>query len=546
MKTSSIALFAMLGACAGPVRHAPGPLRFANREPVTLVNDRRPIAPPKTFDESIFEYYIHEDVMEPTRRALTVETPRRAANANSIGNVPDSAWFTNRKPTPEQVRRGPGGGGPDRSEPWRVIGVKVGGAAIGITIKDARGDRYVLKFDEREFPETETAADVIVQRLTWAFGYNVPDNEVVYFERPQLVLDPSAEVKLRTGAKRPMTQADLEKYVGMATPEADGRYRALASKFVPGKVVGGVDPGGVRDGDPNDRVPHELRRDLRGQRMLWAWVDHVDLKSQNSLATYTDGKYVEWYALDFGDSLGVTARTTAYPILGYRGVYSLTGFLTSLFTLGLRVEPWEKRISYPELRGLGHFESELFDPARWTPAHHWRPADAADRFDDLWAAEILMRMAPEHIEAGVAAGAYSDPRTSAYVVQILLERQRKIGHHAFSRVAPLTEVEATDRDGAIELCFTDLWLEYAYGSAATTAYRTRVFDDAGRPLAAASAWLPPREPRSCISRLPTGAAGDGYTIVEVEVRRGTKPMPPVFVHVARGRTGMRVIGLDRR
>jgi hypothetical protein len=536
-----LALVVLVG-CAGP-QTSLGPQRYHNADPVTLVNDRKPIPKVPAFEQGLVEYYVRSDFIKPTERALKIEPSRRAENVNSLGNVPDSTWFTNRQVTPEQVRRGPGRGGPDRREPWRVVGVKVGGAAIGIMIADARDDRYVIKFDERGFPEAETSADVVVQRLTWAMGYNVPDNDIVTFRRSDLVLDPKAEVKFRSGDARPMTTEDLDKYLAMVEHEGE-TYRALASKLIGGTIVGGVEPEGTRKDDPNDRVPHELRRDLRGQRLLWAWVNHIDLKSQNTLATYTDEGYVKWYALDFGESLGVGALTTGTPRLGYRATFSIPGFLTSLLSFGLRVEPYERR-SVPTLRGLGSFDADSFDPAGWQANHLWRPIDAADRFDDFWAAEIMMRFTRAHVQAAVDAGAYSEQRTRAYLVDALVKRQRKIGWYAFSRVAPLTSVSVRQTN-ALELCFDDLWLAYAYGRPQASAYRTRVFDTAGHALAHKSAWQPAARARTCIAELPLGAQQDNYTIVELEVKRGKRKLPPVFVHVARGPKGLRVIGIDRR
>ncbi|MBA3499262.1 MAG: hypothetical protein H0T65_02755, partial [Deltaproteobacteria bacterium] len=452
--------------------------------------------------------------------------------------------FTKRTVTPEQILRGPGLGGPDRSKPWRVIGVKVGGAAIGITIEDGRDERYVIKFDEVGFPEAETAADVVVQRLTWAFGYNVPDNDIVSFTRKDIVLDPKAEVKYRSGDKRPMTAADLETYLGMA--EKDGsKFRGLASRLIEGKIIGGIEPSGTRKGDKNDRVPHELRRDLRGQRMLWAWVNHIDIKSHNALATYTDEKYVKWYALDFGDSLGVNQRTTGRTALGHRTSYSPTDYLKALVTFGLIVQPWERPVNYPVLRGVGRFDSVLFDPKAWKPAHHWQPTDNADRFDELWAAEKLMKLSRPYIEAAVAAGQYTDPRSAAYVAHVLFERQRMIGSYAFSQVAPLTQFTVRD-DRTVTLCFEDLWLRYGYGSGGDTTYRTRTFDYEGRRMADRSAWHPASAANTCLPELPLAETRESYTIIEVELRRRNRTLPPIFVHVARGPQGLRVIGIDRR
>lgn len=538
--------FGLVG-CGGATAHGPGRLRFHNQEPITLVNDRVPLAkPPESFDLGLVEYYFKGDLIEPTRRALTVGEERPAKNANSLGDVPDSAWFTNRTLTPEQVRRGPGLGGPDRSQPWRVVGVKQGGMAVGMKIVDARGDSYVLKFDERKYPETETAADAIVQRLTWAFGYNVPDNQVVTFRREQIVLDPKAELKNRDGSKRPMTEADFANYIGAVDP-VDGIYRALTSRYIDGKPVGGVEPEGVRKDDANDRIPHELRRDLRGQRVLWAWVNHPDLKSANAHASMVEGNYVKWYMLDFGDSLGVINKTIATPRLGYRTIYAVTPWLKSLVTFGLYVHPWEREVRPPpDYRGLGDFESEQFDPATWVPNHNWRPTDLADRHDQLWATEILLRLTPAHIRAAVDAGQYTDSRSSEYVIKTLIERQRKIGRWALARIAPITHFEIRERGGDLSLCFDDLWLRHRYGAEASTRYVAASYDYDGRAVASAPRVGALLGGRTCLPPLRPGTARDGYTIVRIDIARGDSKVPPAFVHIARGAQGFRVIGIDRR
>lgn len=539
-----LVLCALAGCATSVSAQKPGTLRFENADPVARVDDRRPIEKPKHREQGLVSYYLGEDFIQPAIRSFKVGTKKSAANTNSIGEVPDSSWFTNRELTPEQIRKGPGQGGPSRDSKWQVTGVKVGGAAIGILIKDARGDTYVLKFDERKYAETETSADVVVQRLAWAFGYNVPDNEVVTFKREDLELAKDAAIKDRAGDKKPMHDADIDKYLGMVEHEGD-TYRGLVSKFIDGDIIGGISPEGTLPDDANDRVPHELRRDLRGQRLLWAWVNHPDIKTQNSLATFKDG-HVEWYTLDFGESLGVGARTTGMVRLGYRQMYEAKDTAVSIVTFGLLVHPWERRIDYPDYKGLGWFDSASFDPADWSAYHNWRPSDIADRFDELWAAEKLMKFTPAHIAAAVDAGQYSDPRTKAYLVNTLIARQHKIGKYAFSRVAPLVDVKATARGTSqIDVCFSDLWLHYHYGEPAATSYRATSFDVAGVRLGVTQP-LNARDDATCIAGITAGTASDGYTIVRIEASRGGHALPPLYVHAARGDHGYRVIGLDRR
>ena len=117
---------------------------------------------------------------------MEVRADAHAANVNSLDEVPDSTWFTNRigarELTVDDVRRGPNtDDGPDRSAPWQITGTKVGGSSVGLLMKDGRGIKYILKFDQKGIPEMETAADVIVQRLFYAAGFNVPEDSIVFF-----------------------------------------------------------------------------------------------------------------------------------------------------------------------------------------------------------------------------------------------------------------------------------------------------------------------------------------------------------------------------
>src|SRR5262245_51406547 len=76
----------------------------------------------------------------------------KAQNVNTLGEVPDSSWFTNRiGRTPmsiEDLVRGPNDGkAPDTSGQITIITSKRQGIIRGFTIQDSKGDVYFLKFD---------------------------------------------------------------------------------------------------------------------------------------------------------------------------------------------------------------------------------------------------------------------------------------------------------------------------------------------------------------------------------------------------------------
>jgi hypothetical protein len=93
--------------------------------------------------------------------------------------------------------------------PWTIHSTKVGGASVGFIITDARGERFLLKFDRAGFPEVETAAEVILNKLLWACGYNVAEDHVVYFRPEDLVIAPDAIVKDWTGVLGRLDRAGL-------------------------------------------------------------------------------------------------------------------------------------------------------------------------------------------------------------------------------------------------------------------------------------------------------------------------------------------------
>jgi hypothetical protein len=100
----------------------------------------------------------------------------RAANINTIDEVPDSSWFTNRigaqTITPELLVRGPNSEVQPAPEKWVLLREKSAGTNPGFTAQDANGRTWFLQFDIPEFPEAGTGAVEIATKLFWALGYN--------------------------------------------------------------------------------------------------------------------------------------------------------------------------------------------------------------------------------------------------------------------------------------------------------------------------------------------------------------------------------------
>jgi hypothetical protein len=104
----------------------------------------------------------------------------RAQNINTVDDVPDSNWFTNRigtrALTNDELITGPNRGkAPDPSS-WTVIREKSAGYAAGFTARDASGDTWFVSFDAPSNPDGATGAIAVATRLFWALGYNQVEN----------------------------------------------------------------------------------------------------------------------------------------------------------------------------------------------------------------------------------------------------------------------------------------------------------------------------------------------------------------------------------
>jgi hypothetical protein len=109
----------------------------------------------------------------------------RARNINTIDEVPDSSWFTNRigtkTMTMEELVRGANVDQPPDPSQWTVIREKTSGAHPGFTARDAKGQTWFLEFDPPEFPGGATGAVAMATRFFHALGYNQVESFLTTF-----------------------------------------------------------------------------------------------------------------------------------------------------------------------------------------------------------------------------------------------------------------------------------------------------------------------------------------------------------------------------
>src|SRR5262245_30869149 len=297
----------------------------------------------------------------------------RAQNLNTVDEVPDSTWFTNRlgavPVTTGQVIAGPANGSGPAPGGWIVVGAKNDGVMPGFTVRDSDGQVWFIKFDPPGQPAMATGTEAVVARLFWALGYNVPETHVATLRPDQLTIGEGARITPPNGQPRGFNDADVERLLRRAHRNVDGTYRVLASKALPGRIVGPFRFYGVRSDDPNDVVPHEHRRELRAYGTFAAWVNHVDSKSINTLDTVVeqDGRQViRHYLLDFGSTMWSAGVYPREPFEGAEYLVEGTKTIGGMPTFGFYIKDW-RTVPLYRARSVGAFPTNNahWDPEKW-------------------------------------------------------------------------------------------------------------------------------------------------------------------------------------
>jgi hypothetical protein len=520
--------------------------RHEFRQPIEVDFDMADIPEPEEDEPSQYYDFVDRTFFKEAGRGLDLPrqlrkipgNPKQAINVDAFGGVANSSWYTNRngrrRMSLDEIRRGPGGVDGPVDGVWTVVRGKTQGVTPGFTIKDPNGDRYLIKFDPPQNPEMSTAAEVISTKLFHAMGYNVPQNTIVHFSPDRLVVDPEAKFVDKLGNKRRMTEGDLRVMLTAVARREDGTFRAVASKFLAGKPKGPYSYIGKRKDDPNDIYRHEHRRDLRGLRIMAAWLQHNDVRRINSLDMYVaeDGRsFLKHHLIDFGATLGSASLFANSPSEGLEYQFDTAESLKSLFTLGVYKRPWLDAggVEHPS---VGYIESELFDPANWKANYPIPAFQNMTSLDAYWAAKIVMSFTDDQIRAAVEMGQLTDKEAEAYLVRILIERRDKIGRYWYGQVNPLDHFSLE----ASTLVFDDLAVDAGFEDPSSTSYRYRFVHNACRGTREIMDDRPVESPpdgRRTIIDLGGGIVGaaadavvdsgddcDKYFFVEIETRRG--------------------------
>ena len=419
--------------------------RFFPDDPIAADNDT-------AFDASgvkpieLSEIY---DFAQSTWGSPGDRTQTRAVNVNTLDEVPDSSWFTNRIGTRDmpisEILRGPSKFERLTAEEWTVVSGKgPGGFHPGFRAVHAEDPKqiYQLEVDPPDYPQMATGAEIIGTLIYHALGYHVVDVYPLRVHPNKIHIAPDATIRDASG-RRKFTREDLNSVLRIAARDREGRVYFSASRFEEGRDLGNFQYHGMRADDPNDIHPHEHRRELRANRVFGAWLAHDDSRSLNTLNMLVEEKgraHIRHYMYDFGAILGSATRFPDPAPSGHEYYLDKGASLRALGSIGLAT-PDYIRANYPDIpSSVGFVSSKAFEPERWKP-NYPNPAFSNMRPDDaFWGARLVSRFTDEKIKAIVDAVGYDDSRAAEYLTRTLIDRRDAVARVWLNGVNPIVDI----------------------------------------------------------------------------------------------------------
>lgn len=544
----AIAVVGLAPAAAGGAGGRLAPWFFPD-DPILVDNDT-------AFDASqaqeveLSEAY---DFLENTFASPGGQSSIRAANVNTVDDVPDSSWFTNRigiRDLPlEEIARGPKKFARLDAEEWIVVrGKGPGGFQPGFRAVHPGDPKqiYQLEVDPHKHPQMATGAELVGTLIYHALGYHVSDIYMIRVDPSRIRIADDATIRDASGTRR-FTRQDLDDILRGAARDAEGRVYMSADRFLEGKDLGEFKYYGTRSDDPNDIYPHEHRRELRANRVFAAWLAHDDSRAVNTLNMRVEAhgrKYIRHYMSDFGATLGSATRFGDAVTSGREYYLDKDASLRALLSFGFLLPPY-LRADYPRRMppAVGFFTSIGFEPARWKP-NYPNPAFRNMRPDDaFWGAHLVSRFSDAVLRTIVEQVGYDDAEAVEYLTRTLIERRDRIARTWLTAVNPLRNFALT-ADGTLTF---DNAAVMARAATPAASYRIRWFrfdNDSGRHEPAGE----PTTVRQPVATAPLARFGSAAYVgvaVESEHPDYTTWRQPVRAYFRRVGTGWKTVGVFR-
>ena len=528
---------------------AGAPAKFYDDDPMWIERDHQDASQVKPWKIDLVTNVLLNLFALPGDRRMDV----RAQNVNTVDEVPDSSWFTNRigrhPVSLADLVKGPDQTAGPAPGQWTVTASKSDGVTPGFTIRDQAGQVWFLKFDPPGYRGMATGTEVAVTKLMWALGYFVSENHIASLQREQLVIGEGAKFTPPGGNERAMRITDIDTLLSRANRDPDGSYRIVASKALDGTIRGGFRFYDTRPDDPNDIVPHEHRRELRGYLVFSAWLNQFDANAINSMDTLVPApdapgrKIVRHNLLDFGSTLGSGGAGPRQYWEGHELLIEPRRVRTQMLSFGFAPSEW-RSIDLYEADAIGRLprDNTRFDPEQWRPRVPNSAFQHARADDKFWAARRVAAFSNGMLQAAVGAGKFGDPEAEAFLVRALGERRDAIARAYLPAVNPIVDPVLSESG---TLSFRNAAVD-AGVSAPPSAYRARwsAFDNGTQQARFVAETAGPASGIAMPGAVPTNPSA--FVKIELSSQAGPPAWQrPIHVYFRRLGNEWRFVGLDR-
>ncbi|CAN5922509.1 hypothetical protein BH11MYX4_BH11MYX4_03710 [soil metagenome] len=509
---TTLALAAAVAAC-GHYR----PALFADRPPVEIVHDDRPIPLPsrQDFDERelLSDVYLRRPLFDVVRPLDFVT----GGDVNALDEVPASSWYD-----PELTKRAPSGNANAAPPTFPLIALDESPATTGdaLVVGDAKGVRYELLTDPPAQPGLLTGAEVVGALLLRSLGLRAPRAWIVGV--PESTLSSNGKA----------AKERLDRWLARKAALVNGTRRVSATLWPPGIDVGIASDFSLRRDDPNDRIEHPNRRTLRATKIFAHWMGWTTFGVRSTRDVYV-GAPGQGHLLHF--VIGASRAFGTQDLQRYALRDEEAGGLWwHLVTFGLSppVTSPPRRSAFPSLGYL----SEVIVPGDFVVSPPYSPFVRLTPADEYWAGKRLVDAGEDAIRIGVEAAELPDD-AAQYLETVLKKRRRALIVHAMEAVTPLDVAATTGR----LVWLRDRAIAAGVAEAKGTTYEISFLDADGAEQA------PPRRLEAVgeltVVRLPREILF-GATVLHVRVVRHGIPAPHwCDVHVLADRSAARVIGV---